>query len=71
MTARRSKTTLRAAAGAGRWIVVCLRFDGREKQWQRYDDRAEAEQVAEHLTRIGCPARCTTDDELALAKSAT
>jgi hypothetical protein len=68
MSARRSRTTLRGAAAAGRFAVLCQRFDGREREWQRYADRAEAELVAAHLTQIGCPARVATDDELALER---
>jgi hypothetical protein len=66
MTARRSRTILRGAAGVGRFVVVCRRFDGREREFQRYASRAEAEGVAARLTAIGCPSRCATDDELAL-----
>jgi hypothetical protein len=61
---------LRAAAAAGRFAVVRRRFDGREREWQRYTDRAEAELVAAHLTSIGCPARVMTDGELALERGA-
>jgi hypothetical protein len=49
MTSRRSRS-----AGAGRWVVVCVRHDGREREWMRYADRAEADRVAAHLSSIGC-----------------
>ena len=49
-----------------RFVVLCRRHDGREREWRRYTDRAEAEQIARKLTSIGCPSRVATDDELAL-----
>lgn len=63
MSARRSRTMLRGTVAAGRFAVVCRRFDNREREFQRYTDRAEAELVAAHLTSIGCPARVVRDDE--------
>lgn len=66
MTARRARTRLRVKAD--RWIVVCVRHDGREREWMRYTDRAEAERVAAHLCSVGCPSRVATDDELALKR---
>lgn len=59
---------LRGAPAAGRFAVLCRRFDGREREWQRYADRAEAELVAAHLTKIGCPCRVSTDDEFVLER---
>ena len=66
MSTRRSRTKLRSPPAAGRYVVVCRRHDGREREWMRYADRAEAEGVAARLTAIGCPSRVATDDELAL-----
>ena len=57
MTSRRKKTALRAGIRAGRYAVVCQRFDGREREFQRYDTRNESDLVAKHLTKIGCPSR--------------
>jgi len=48
------------------YAVVCRRHDGREREWQRYHDRGEAQRVAEHLTAIGCPSRVASLDELDL-----
>jgi hypothetical protein len=70
MTARRSRTVLRHTLTSGRFTVVCRRYDGRERIWQHYDDRSECERVAAHLTKIGCPSRCTSEDELALEEVA-
>jgi hypothetical protein len=52
------------------FVVVCRRHDGREREWRRYRDRAEAERVADHLCRINCPARVVAGDELALEQGA-
>jgi glutamine synthetase len=62
MTARRARTTLYPAASEPRFVVLCARYDGREREWQRYSTRAEAERVAQHLTSIGCRSRVA--DEL-------
>jgi hypothetical protein len=66
MTTRRSRIALRGAEASGRFAVMCVRADGRERIWQRYDDRGEAEQVARLLSRIGCPSRVAGPDEIAL-----
>jgi hypothetical protein len=70
MSSRRSRTKLRGDTVGGRFIVVCRRYDGREKQWNRYVDRAEAEQVATRLTALGCLSRVATDDDLPLEGAA-
>jgi hypothetical protein len=57
MTARRLRTLLRGRTTNERFVVRCVRFDGRERDWQRYADRAEAEKIAAHLSSIGCAAR--------------
>jgi hypothetical protein len=44
-------------AASGRFVVVCRRWDGREREFQRYADLAEAESIAKRLTAIGCPSR--------------
>jgi len=67
MSARRSRTHLRSVTGTGRYLVVCRRHDGRERPWNRYPTRDEAQRVADHLCRVGCTSRVVTDDELALA----
>ena len=54
------------AARAQPYVVVCRRFDGRERIWSRYADREDCERVAAHLTSIGCPSRCVGDQELPL-----
>lgn len=70
MSSRRSRTALRSAEANGRFTVVCVRQDGRERRWQDYADRTEAERVAEHLSRIGCPSRVVGPDELAQERGA-
>lgn len=58
MTSRRRKTTLRGSrVRVERFVVVCTRHDGREREWMRYDDRDEAQRIAEHLSSIGCLSR--------------
>ena len=44
--------------------VFCVRHDGRLRQWKHYSTLAEAEQVAAHLCRIGCPSVARRDGEL-------
>jgi len=61
-----AKPTAATPALQQRFVVLCRRADGREREWRRYTDRAEAEQIARKLTSIGCPTRVTTDDELLL-----
>lgn len=55
--------SVRRQLPVGKFVVVCRRFDGREREWQSYSDRDDAERVAQHLTSIGCPSRVRTDDE--------
>ena len=72
MTSRRSRTALRDAPAGRKFVVVCRRsYDGRERAWNSYDDRSEAERVAEHRKQIGCPSRVVVDDELPLERGAT
>jgi hypothetical protein len=61
MSARRSRTMLRKTPGSGQFIVCCIRQDGRERAWNSYTTQAEAEQVAQHLNRIGCASRVVAD----------
>ena len=44
------------------FIVICQRFDGREREFQRYDNRDEAAIVAARLTKVGCPARVAGEE---------
>ena len=48
------------------FVVRCMRQDGREREFCGYMTRAEAERVAAHLVRVGCPARVVGPDDLAL-----
>jgi hypothetical protein len=45
------------------FLVVCVRFDGRDRLYQAYRSRGEAEAVAGALTRVGCPARVAEPHE--------
>lgn len=43
--------------------VLCVRFDGRERLYQAYRTRSEADAVATALARVGCPARVAAEAE--------
>ena len=54
MSAGRERTILRVVSGEKPFTVVCRRADGRLREWLRYATKAEALQVARHLTSINC-----------------
>ncbi len=39
-----------------RFVVYCVKHDGRRTDWMRYATRAESVAVAEALQRVGCAA---------------
>lgn len=53
-----------STAGAGAFVVWCKRHDGRLRRWKSYPTLAEAEQVARHLCKIGCPSIVRRDGEV-------
>jgi thymidylate kinase len=53
----------RATDRAQPFAVICKRFDGSDRQYQRYADEQTAELVAKRLRELGLEARveCTAD----------
>jgi hypothetical protein len=61
---RRAKTLLRGGGvRVERYVVVCTRHDGREREWMHYEKYDEAARIAEHLSSIGCPSRVLDRNE--------